>query len=357
MFLPISYWKDHVVVLNLQSWPLPALAGGLGLCALIIGIVGIRLTRRAEEFALVTGLGEALIGGILLGAVTSLSGIVTSATAAYDGAAGLSFSNAVGGIAAQTAFLAIADMFHRRANLEHSAASPVNLFQAALLSFLLPLPLFAKALPDWSIAGLHPVSLLLPTFYLFGQRISQVIHEQPMWKPRITRTTRAESAPDGTARSLSSGLVLSLLVFALVIGVTGWFLSQLAEVLAVRTGLRGGVIGALLTATITSLPELVTSVAAVRRGALQLAVGGIIGGNTFDILFLPVSDGFYRSGSLYHAIDWIDAAWILLALPITALLQMGLIRREPRGVGGIGFEGAGILLLYVFGAISISLAV
>jgi Ca2+/Na+ antiporter len=58
-----------------------------------------------------------------------------------------------------------------------------------------------------------------------------------------------------------------------------------------RLALSASIVGA---PVVTSLPELVTTLAAVRRGALQLAVGGIIGGNTFDTLFLTISDVGYR---------------------------------------------------------------
>ena len=63
----------------------------------------LRATWRA-------GPGEVLVGGVLVGAATSLSDTTTSVTAAWSGHAGLVFSNARGGIAAQTAFLAIADI-------------------------------------------------------------------------------------------------------------------------------------------------------------------------------------------------------------------------------------------------------
>ena len=75
----------------------------LGL-AVTIAVAGTFLTKIADRLADVTGLGEALVGGILLGGVTSLSGIVTSVTAAAGGHPELAFSNAVGGIAAQTVF-------------------------------------------------------------------------------------------------------------------------------------------------------------------------------------------------------------------------------------------------------------
>lgn len=97
------------------------------LAALVIGVAGVALTRRADMLADRTGLGEAVAGAVFLGVTTSLSGTVTSITAAAQGATSLSISNALGGIAAQTAFLAIADITYRRANLEHAAAELTNL--------------------------------------------------------------------------------------------------------------------------------------------------------------------------------------------------------------------------------------
>ena len=102
-----------------------------------------------------------------------------------------------------------------------------------------------------------------------------------------------------------------------------------------------------MTATVTSLPELVTTITAIRRGALQLAVGGIIGGNTFDVLFLALSDIAYRKGSIYHAIGGRVTFWIILSMLMTAVLLLGLLRRERKGPANIGFESAIILSLYV----------
>ncbi|MDP8939104.1 MAG: sodium:calcium antiporter, partial [Actinomycetota bacterium] len=75
-------------------------------------------------------------------------GLVTSVTAAYSGSAELAISNAVGGIAAQTVFLSVADAVYRQANLEHAVASPANLSQGTLLVALLAIPLMAFAGPQ-----------------------------------------------------------------------------------------------------------------------------------------------------------------------------------------------------------------
>ena len=70
----------------------------------------------------------------------------------------------------------------------------------------------------------------------------------------------------------------------------------------------------------------------MQRGALQLAVGGIIGGNTFDVLFLSLSDIAYRDGSIYHAMTQADALMLIGATVITPS-SSGLILREHRGIG------------------------
>lgn len=106
--------------------------------------------------------------------------------------------------------------------------------------------------------------------------------------------------------------------------------------------------GGLLTAIVTSLPELVISVAAVRRGALILAVGGIIGGNAFDVLFLAFADFAYLPGSLYHAMGAVNRFTLATTILMTGILLMGLVRRERHGPARIGLESTAILVLYAF---------
>lgn len=86
---------------------------------------------------------------------------------------------------------------------------------------------------------------------------------------------------------------------------------------------------------------------AVRRGALTLAVGGIIGGNAFDTVFLAFSDVFYREGSLYHAVSEQQILLISLTMLLTGILLLGLLRRQRQGLANIGFESVLMLLLYV----------
>ena len=314
----------------------------------VVFLVSLRITRLADLIADRTGMGEAMAGGLLLGAATSLSGLTVSATSAWAGDASLAIANGVGGIAAQTAFLAAADIAFRKANLEHAAAEPANLFQAALLMALLTLPILAFALPAQSVFGVHPASIVMAAGYLYGVRVAAEVRADPMWEPVETEETRHDEPEDEDERHRSVWRpALAFAVLAAILGVAGWVIAQAASVGTARLGLSSTLVGAAGTALVTSMPELVTTVAAVRRGALQLAVGGIIGGNTFDTMFLVVSDGFYREGSIFAAMTRADLFWLAIGLTMTAVLTAGLIRRQRHGPAGLGVETVLLVALYV----------
>lgn len=329
-----------------DTWTLTQSIIVFSICAAVIGVLGTRITKVVDQLADRTGLGEAVVGAVLLGASTSLSGSVLSVTAAWNNRPELAISNALGGIAIQTVFLAVADLFYRRANLEHAAASAPNMLQSALLISLLSLILLAPTLPDVTFWGIHPVTPILLLLYVYGIKLVHSARLYPMWQPSITNETR-EDTPDDTSNMPSlPRLLLEFVTLMGALGLAGWILEPAATNIAAKTGLGQSVVGVLLTATSTSLPELVTSVAAVRRGALTMAVGGIIGGNAFDTLFTAAADIAYREGSIYHTMQPQSMMWVTLTLLMSGFLMMGLIRRQEQGFAGIGTESVAIVGLY-----------
>ena len=347
--------SDATVIDPLQPDLIPAI-GLFVLAAAVIGFAGTRLSATCDRLADRTGLGEAFTGAVLLGAATSLSGITASVTAALDALPTLALSNAIGGIAAQTAFLAVADIAYRRANLEHAAASVSNMMQASLLVVLLAIMLAAMQAGPVTVWGVHPVSPLLVAVYLFGMRMVYQTRETPMWRPRRTAQTRVDEPDEPRGGRPLRGLWIEFAVTAVLVVLAGIVVTRSGEVIVAETGLSQTVVGALFIAVATSLPELVTSVAAVRRGALTLAVGGVVGGNAFDTLFAAVADVAYRPGSLYHGASGQEGFLIALSIVMTAVLLLGLLRRERKGIARIGFESFSVLVLYAFGIVVIGLA-
>ena len=317
-----------------------------GIAALAIVTAGSRLARLSNDLADRSGLGEALFGVLLLGSVTSLPDFAATLSAAIDNRPDLAMSNVMGSMAVNLAFLGIADIVYRKANLEHAAASPVNLMLAALLIVLLTLPLLAIVTPPLAVFGVHPVTPVLVAAYLFGLYLVHRTQTKPMWFPRLTRQTVSD-IPDQQYRGSLPKAWLGFVALAIVTCIAGWVLMEAAKGIADQTGLSDTVVGGLLTALATSTPELVTTIVAIRCGALTLAVSNIFGTNCFNMLVVAAADVGYLHGSIYHDVAPVQMMWGLVSILMSAILLLGMLRRETYGIGRIGFESALILVVYV----------
>jgi cation:H+ antiporter len=307
---------------------------------------GVHITLLADELAERTNLGRAVVGALFLGALTSIAEVGTSITAALSQHPELAVNNAVGSIAAQTAFIALADLAYRRANLEHAAASASNLMLIGLLLALMALLILAAATPNLSFGVVHPVSVVLVVVYLYGMRLVAQSGELPMWHAKSTAETNDEEtrapAPSGSMAWLWGRFAF----VGLILAGCGAMLANSGIAIAELTGLSETFVGALLTGVTSSMPELVTAITAVRIGALTLAVSNIVGGNAFDAIIIAFADFAYVPGSIYA-----DSGPVFLTLLATALLMnvvvlLGLLRRERHGLGNIGLEGVVLIALY-----------
>lgn len=333
-----------------HSLPLAANAVIFSISALAVAVAGTKLAEISERLALRTGLGQAVFGALLLGGSTSLSGIVTSVTAASDGYPNLAISNAIGSIAAQTAFLGCADMFHARVNLEHAAASVGILMQGTLLLILLAIPIMAAAGPHGSFLAIHPASLLLIAGYIFGLVLISRSQTDPMWRPHWTAETVEEDSEPAAEHKQHTSVAADWLWFVIlgtIVGAAGYGVARSGIAIMVDTGLSETVIGGLFTAIATSLAEAVTTIAAVRAGALTLGVSNIIGGNCFDVTVVALSDLAYREGPIYAVMGGDQVFLIALTVILTGILVMGLLVREKHGIANIGLESVLILTVYV----------
>lgn len=317
-------------------------------CTLLIGIAGTRLAGIAVKLAERTGMGQIIAGALFVGMSTSLPGSVLSVTTAWQGHTDLSIGNALGGIAAQTTFLAIADLFYRKGNLEHAAASATGLAQTTLLLSMLSVPLLAYAGPEWMIFHIHPASILLFVIYAFGLNLLSEIRDEPMWHPKKTDLTQEDAKQDEQDRhpETNTRLWTEFLAYALLTALAGHMIGQAGLAIVDKTGISETAVGTFLTAISTSFPEFVSAIAAVRMGAVNLAVGDIIGGNAFDVLFLAASDFAYREGSIYGAFSDQHLFTIALVILMSGVLLLGMLNRERRGIGNIGWESVAMLAMY-----------
>ena len=131
--------------------------------------------------------------------------------------------------------------------------------------------------------------------------------------------------------------------------VLGVWLSSIADQIAKTTGLASSFVGNLFLAASTSLPEVVVSLAAVRLGALDLAVGNVLGSNLFNIAIIPVYDFAYRSGSLWANLQPVHAFAGLMVVAMSSVVIVSLIyRTSPKTPYRFNWDGAALLAMYGF---------
>ncbi|MCW4384204.1 hypothetical protein OH146_00265 [Salinibacterium sp. SYSU T00001] len=327
----------------MSAWALWPSILALAASVVVLVFAGSRLARTADQLSDRTGMGKAAAGALFLGAVTSLPGIIATATGALEGDAAYALANPLGGVAVQTVWLAIADLVYRKANLEHASASLENLLQSLVLVALISMPVVAYATPGLTLGWVHPITLVMPVVYLYGLSLLNQARKEPMWSAKKTSDTREGGEAAGTKASTPQ-LWLRLGMLAVVVGVTGWVIAQAGLGIVAATGWPSGITGFTVTTAVTSLPELVTLIAAVRMGALTLGVGNIIGGNVFDTLLIIVADGFYTEGNIYSSAGAESLVLLGGTVLITSVLAAGLLVRQRKGVG---FESVAIPGVYL----------
>jgi cation:H+ antiporter len=127
---------------------------------------------------------------------------------------------------------------------------------------------------------------------------------------------------------------------ALVVVVAGIFLTRYADALADLTGFGRLLIGSILLAGATSLPELVVDISAVRLGAADLAVGDLMGSSLFNLLILAVIDLLHRTrGKMFSHAASAHALSATVSIALAVLCAMGILLRNH--LGSVAFLGVG----------------
>lgn len=345
----------------LQSTGTAATLAILAVSATAVWISGTALSRYADAIATRTGLGKAFTGVLLLGAATSLPELATTLSASAQGYPSLAGTNLLGSVAMQIAVLAVVDgLVLRKRALTHFSATPTFLMQAVLLTLLLALTAAGIAAGDfWSLGPAGFWSMLLAAAYGLALLVMYRYEGSGRWQPagteETTPTAAAQQAPAqanggqaAESRSLA-GLVLHFSIAAAGVLISGWVVASSGARLTEVSGLDETLVGASLVAVATSLPEVSTTVAAVRMGSYAMAVGNIFGTNALDLaLFLP-ADLAYAEGTVIDALDGRAIFLTALGIVLTCIYLWGVLERRDRTVLGFGVDSAAVIGVYAAG--------
>ncbi|MBZ0218765.1 MAG: hypothetical protein K8F25_19570 [Fimbriimonadaceae bacterium] len=322
------------------------------LAAAAVWFSGARLAALADEISDRLRIGRALMGLLFLATATSLPEIVTTIVAASLDNAALVLNNLLGGITLQTAILAIADVFAIGVAITAFPRKPTAVLQGALVALLLAVMLGIVSIGEMTlVAQIGLGSSLLALCYVAAIALLRFYDSDSVWVP--VEVPEA-SDDDEDANWIShfpdlSTAVLQIYFFGLtlIILVAGIVSVVLAERIAVQSGTGSSFIGVTLLATSTSLPELSTTIAAVRLHSYTLAISNVFGSNLIMIVMIWPADLFYRRDSIINEVDAVSQLALISGLLVTLIYVIGLLVRSRKKFFGVGRDSAIVLVIYV----------
>lgn len=289
-------------------------------CASLIVVAGTYLARYADAIAEITKFGRLLIGSVLLAAATSLPELAVDIAAIRMGVPDLAVGDLFGSCLANLLILAILDLMQRSSGgmlSRRAARHALSGSMSATMITVAGLALLTTPLTrNKTLLGIGPGLWVLAVVYIGGVRV--VYLDQ---RVSAAEATGVLDHVTETPRALSKALI-GFAAAALVILIVGPFMAQAAESFAKATGLGQTFVGTTLVALSTSLPEFVASLAAVRMGAYDLAIGNVFGSNAFNMLLLVPLD-IAQPGSLMAALSTGHGITCLSAILATQTAIMG----------------------------------
>lgn len=307
----------------------------------VIVYAATQLAKYGDVIALRTRLGGMFVGTLLLAGVTSLPEVLTTISAVYQGAPNLAAGNLLGSNMFNMLLLAVLDLVHykhrllRKAAFKHALSGSLAMFMIGLAAF------FILADIDLRIGWVGADSLTLLLVYVAAIRL---IQHNPLSAGKVAE---AEELPAGIPSLRKALLGFGLAAAALVI-VTPLMVSSSVRIADI-TGLGTTFIGTALVALVTSLPELVTTIAAAKFGADDMAIGNLFGSNLFNMAALGLTDLFYLQGRFLSAVDPAFVLVGLLGLLMTGMGLIGNLARLERRIGFVEIDTLLLLLVYFSG--------
>ncbi len=319
------------------------LIAGFLLQSLTIIVAGTFLAKFADALGDRLGLGRTLAGMLLMGIATSLPELVVGCSAAMIDAPDLAVGDLLGSCIFNLFLLAVLDLIYRSGGKLFSNDAAAHGLSAASVILLTGIVLLFIQMPEtfeFGPIGLGTVMLALAYLgcarMIFYDQRYQLTHGKPAESddPLANQPTQMKLAP-----ALLGYIVLTAIVF-----VAAWYLTHTADELVKQTGMGSSIVGTILLAAVTSLPEITTTRAALRLGAFDLAVGNIFGSNSFNILILIFVDGFFHA-PLFASIGSYHAITCSAIIIITSIALLGLLFQAERRLWMLEYDAALIAIL------------
>jgi cation:H+ antiporter len=309
--------------------------------AAVVVFAANKLAEYGDVISVRTKLGGVFVGTIFLAGATSLPELIASISAFREGFPNLAAGNFFGSNMVNVVLIALVDLINFQVPLLRRIAVS-HALTAALTTVLMLVAIIAiLGHVDMAIGWVGLDSLLLIVLYFGGVWLIQ-----REGQAQVATATAIEPGPEFP--SLRRGLIgFGLTAVGLVLVVP--FLVNASSGIAAITGLGTGFIGTALLSVVTSLPELIAALAAMRMNAFDMAVGNLFGSSVFNMLALGLADFFYTDGRFLEAIDENFVMVGLLGLLLTNMALVGNLARVERKFLFIEIDSVAIIIVYLLG--------
>jgi cation:H+ antiporter len=320
------------------------------LCAAMIGLAGPVLIRYGDIIARLTGLSRSWVGLVLLATATSLPELFTgmSAVTVVD-APNIAVGDVLGSCVFNLVMLVILDEatrdepMWRRIDQGHILTAGFGIILIGSAGAVLVL-----SQNDVNAQILH-ISIYTPlvvVLYLVAMRAA-FVYERRTGPPPIIEAE--------VGITLGTAVSRYLMAAAVVAGAGSW-LPFIGNEIADAMSWRATFVGTLFIAGATSIPECVITISALRLGAVDMAIGNLLGSNLFDILILAVDDMAYTKGPLLAAASPAHAITAFAAVIMSGIFVVAMLYRPETRLGGIiGWVSLSLLAVYLLSSYAIYL--
>lgn len=312
-------------------------------CTVVIVFAGSRLSRYGDVIAEKTGMGRTWIGVILMASATSLPELFTGiSSVTLFNSPNIAAGDVLGSCMFNLLILAVLDVGRRVAPIStraHQGQILTASFGVLLLGLTTIGLLAGRTIPTLGWIGLY--SLVIPLVYLAAMRLVF------MYERRRIAEFLSEVKEEARYDHVSKGAAYGRFAFyAALIVVAATYLPYVADQLATLTGLGRTFVGSILVALSTSLPEIVVCKAALQMGAVDLAVGNVLGSNLFNLLILSIDDMFFLKGPLLSSVSATHAVTACAAITMTAITMIALMYRSRKRILFFSWDSIGVFLVY-----------
>ncbi|WP_243027369.1 sodium:calcium antiporter [Thermus albus] len=306
--------------------------------AAVILLAGRQVAFYGDVLAEKTGLGRTFMGLFLVGITTSLPELFNVTSAVFQDLPEIAVGNLLGASMVNFLLLTVLDAVHPRPlTARASQGHALSLGLAILLLSLAGMGLLAER----GLGRIGGFALALFPLYLFALWLSF----------RYARRFPRDEALEEEAYAhipLPKALGRYLLGAGVLVG-AAVVLPGLAAALARETGLGQAWVGTFLVGLVTTLPEATVTLAAARLGAVDLALGNVLGSVMFNTFLLSYAD-LLAPGPLLAQVGGGHLFSVLVLLGMAGTVLTGLMYQSLRKLWVLAYDSWAILALYLLAA-------